>query len=132
MMKAECLLRTGQADAAAAIVTQVRQRAFAANPALAVVTGAQLMGGSSYDYGLRDTNATTHEGGNSIQYGRFLDELAWEFNQEGRRRQDMIRFGAFATKSWFSHTASATYRQVYPIPTSALLTNSNLTQNTGY
>ena len=132
MMKAECLLRTGKADAAAAIVTQVRQRAFAANPALAVVTGAQLMGGSSYDYGLRDTNATTHEGGNSIQYGRFLDELAWEFNQEGRRRQDMIRFGAFATKSWFSHTASATYRQVYPIPTSALLTNSNLTQNTGY
>ena len=132
MMKAECLLRTGQADAAATIVTQVRQRAFATNPALAVVTGTQLQGGSSYDYGLRDTNATTHEGGANIQYGRFLDELAWEFNQEGRRRQDMIRFGAFTTKSWFSHTASSAIRNIYPIPTSALQTNGNLTQNPGY
>lgn len=132
MMKAEALLRQGQADAAAVLVTQVRQRAFATNPAAAVVTGAQLQEGSSYDYGLRDTNATTHEGGADIQYGRFLDELAWEFNQEGRRRQDMIRFGAFTTKSWFSHAASAPYRQVYPIPTGALQTNGNLSQNTGY
>ncbi|MXN91519.1 RagB/SusD family nutrient uptake outer membrane protein [Flavobacterium sp. Sd200] len=132
MMKAECLLRTGRADDAASIVTQVRTRAFTRNPSKAAVTGAQLAGGSVYDYGRRDINQTTNEGGANIQYGRFLDELAWEFNQEGRRRQDMIRFGVFATKSWFSHNASAAYRQIYPIPMTALLTNGNLTQNTGY
>lgn len=57
------------------------------------------MGGSTYDYGLRETTyldkikspRTTHEGGADIKYGRFLDELGWEFNQEGRRRQDLIR-----------------------------------------
>jgi len=132
MMKAECLLRTNKADEAAQIVTQIRQRAFLANPAKAVVTGAQLLAGSVYDYGRRDTYQTTHEGGANIQYGRFLDELAWEFNQEGRRRQDMIRFGVFTTKSWFSHNASADYRKLYPIPQAAMLTNGNLKQNTGY
>ena len=131
-MKAECLLRTGQADEAATLVTQVRQRAFSRNPSKAAVTGAQLMGASTYDYGRRDTYETTHEGGASIQYGRFLDELAWEFNQEGRRRQDMIRFNAFTTKSWFSHNASADYRKLYPIPMNAMLTNGNLSQNPGY
>lgn len=132
MMKAECLLRQGDADGAATIVTNVRQRAFTLNPSKATVTGTELMGGSTYDYGLRDINQTTNEGGSDIQYGRFLDELAWEFNQEGRRRQDMIRFGVFTNKSWFSHNASDDYRALYPIPQAALDTNSNLTQNTGY
>lgn len=132
MMKAECLLRSNKADEAAQIVTQIRQRAFLANPVKAVVTGAQLLAGSTYDYGRRDTYQTTNEGGADIQYGRFLDELAWEFNQEGRRRQDMIRFGVFTTKSWFSHNASADYRKLYPIPQAAMLTNGNLKQNTGY
>lgn len=132
MMKAECLLRTGNASGAATIVTQVRQRAFTANPSKSAVTGTQLQGGSTYDYGRRDTNQNTSEGGANIQYGRFLDELAWEFNQEGRRRQDMIRFGAFNTKSWFSHDVSQSYRSIYPIPQAALLTNSNLKQNPGY
>lgn len=131
MMKAECLLRTGQADEAAALVTQVRQRAFTANPSKAVVTGVELMETSTYDYGRRDTYSTTHETA-TITYGRFLDELAWEFNQEGRRRQDMIRFGAFTSKSWFSHDASADYRKLYPIPQAAMLTNGNLSQNPGY
>ncbi|TRZ45912.1 RagB/SusD family nutrient uptake outer membrane protein [Robertkochia solimangrovi] len=134
MMKAEGLLRTGNADAAASLVTEVRQRAFAANPSKAEVTGAELMEGSSYDYGLRTVDQSSNEGGADIQYGRFLDELAWEFNQEGRRRQDMIRFGVFANKSWFSHNAGSTgeYREIYPIPFGALQTNGNLTQNPGY
>lgn len=45
MMKAECLLRTGKADEAAQIVTEIRQRAFKSAPEKAVVTGAELMGG---------------------------------------------------------------------------------------
>lgn len=132
MMKAECLLRTGDANGAATIVTQVRQRAFTANPGKATVTGAQLLGGSTYDYGLRNHLATTNEGGADIQYGRFLDELAWEFNQEARRRTDMIRFGVFTSKSWLSHSPNGDYRALYPIPKTEIDKNPNLKQNQGY
>jgi hypothetical protein len=130
-IKAEALLRSGQ-PGAGALVTQVRQRAFKSTPEKATVTDADLANGSVYDYGRRDENEQTHEDGN-IQYGRFLDELGWEFTQEGRRRQDMIRFGIFSTKSWFSHDATNKKKwDLYPIPNSALLTNSNLKQNPGY
>jgi starch-binding outer membrane protein, SusD/RagB family len=132
MMKAECLLRTGDADGAATLVTEVRQRDFKSNPAKAVVTGAQLLKGSSYDYGLRNHLATTEEGGADIQYGRFLDELAWEFNQEARRRTDMIRFGVFTKKSWLSHSPNGAYRSLYPIPKTEIDKNPNLKQNPGY
>jgi hypothetical protein len=87
MMRAEALLRTGQADAAAAIVTQVRQRNFTgAATAKATVTGAELLKGSVYNYGWYDTDgvvksgpggAPVQNGGADIQYGRFLDELGW-------------------------------------------------------
>ncbi|MEO6894574.1 MAG: RagB/SusD family nutrient uptake outer membrane protein [Ginsengibacter sp.] len=132
MMKAECLLRTGNADGAAALVSQVRERDFKSDPSKAVVTGAQLLKGSSYDYGLRNHLTTTDEGGADIQYGRFLDELAWEFNQEARRRTDMIRFGVFTTKSWLSHSPNGDYRSLFPIPKTEIDKNSNLKQNPGY
>ena len=75
--------------------------------------------GSSYDYGRRDEDVTSYEGGDDIPFGRMLDELGWEFTQEGRRRQDLIRFGVFSTKSWFSHSATNDKsRDVYPIPNS--------------
>jgi hypothetical protein len=132
MTKAEALLREGHPDDAAALVTKVRERDFKSDPAKAVVTGAQLMEGSSYDYGLRNHLESTDEGGADIKYGRMLDELGWEFCQEGRRRQDMIRFGVFTTKSWLSHSPNGSYRALLPIPTSALQTNPNLKQNPGY
>jgi hypothetical protein len=132
MMKAECLLRTGQADAAATLVTQVRQRDFTNDPAKAVVTGAQLSGQTTYSYGLRNHLQTTYDDVSDIQYGRMLDELGWEFAQEGRRRQDLIRFGVFTTKSWLSHSPNGAYRSLLAIPTSALQTNGNLKQNPGY
>lgn len=131
MMKAEALMRSGQSGAGE-LVTQVRQRVFTTNPQKAVVTDEDLTKGSVYDYGRRDTNKTSSEGGSDIRYGRFLDELGWEFCQEGRRRQDMIRFGVFTTKSWFSHDPSDNSKNLYPIPNSAILTNSNLKQNPGY
>lgn len=132
LMKAESLVRLNL-PGAGELVTQVRSRAFKNNPAKAIVTDQQLRTGSVYDYGRRDENVTTHEGGSDIQFGRMLDELGWEFTQEGRRRQDLIRFGVFNTKSWFSHDATNNKnRDVYPIPNSALLTNSNLKQNPGY
>jgi len=133
MMKAECLLRLGRADEAASLITQVRQRAFPDDQAKAVVSGSELQEGSTYDYGRRDTYSTTHEGGADIRYGRFLDELGWEFDQEAHRRTDMIRFGVFHTKSWFSHTATNDVnKNLFPIPRVELNKNSNLKQNPGY
>ncbi|GAB3647233.1 RagB/SusD family nutrient uptake outer membrane protein [Echinicola sediminis] len=132
MMKAESLLRTGRADAAAAIVSKVRSRNFPSNPSKATVTGQELMLGSVYSYGLDNQQEETFEGGMDIAYGRFLDELAWEFAQEGRRRQDLIRFGVFTDKSWLNHQPNGDHRTLYPIPRLVLNTNPNLSQNPGY
>ncbi|HEX6559872.1 MAG TPA: RagB/SusD family nutrient uptake outer membrane protein, partial [Longimicrobiales bacterium] len=142
MMRAEALLRTGDAAGAAALVTQVRQRAFKnSNPAKATVTGAELVQGSRYNYGWYDCDGVVKtapggtpvtNGGSDIQYGRFLDELGWEFAAEGHRRQDLIRFGVYTTKTWFNHAPNGTYRTVFAIPQSRLNTNPNLRQNPGY
>ncbi|SFD96741.1 RagB/SusD family nutrient uptake outer membrane protein [Flavobacterium phragmitis] len=136
MIKAECLLRTGDANGAAAIVTQIRQRNFKnTNPAKATVTGAKLLGGSVYKYGTYEAGVITNlEGGADIQYGGFLDELAWEFVGEAHRKQDLIRFGVYSTKSWFSNKANpqGAFRAILPIPQVQLERNSNLKQNPGY
>lgn len=133
MIKAECLLRTGDAAGAAEIVTSIRARAFKSNPDKAAVTATQLMGGSTYEYGTYESGVITkYEGGADIEYGGFLDELAWEFVGEHHRKQDLIRFGVYTTKSWFSHTPNGEFRTVFPIPESQMNTNSNLVQNPGY
>jgi starch-binding outer membrane protein, SusD/RagB family len=136
MMKAESLMRLGQ-PGSGELVTQVRMRNFS-DPAKATVTDEQLLGPSTYDYGKRDTYPgspyyeTTHET-TPIQYGRFLDELGWEFCAEAHRRTDMIRFGIYNTRSWLSHQASNdNHTNLGPIPLSVLNTNPNLTQNPGY
>jgi hypothetical protein len=133
MIKAECLLRTGHADEAAAIVTEVRARAFTSNPAKATVTGAQLQAGSSYQYGnLEGDVMSNYQGGADITYGRFLDELGWEFVFEGHRKQDLVRFGVYNRKAWFSKQPSDPSRAYFPIPKSQLQANKNLKQNDGY
>lgn len=142
MMRAEAMLRTGDAAGAAALVTQVRQRAFSrTDPSKATVTGAQLMQGSSYNYGWYDKDGVvksgpggtpTFDGGADIQYGRFLDELGWEFAAEGHRRTDLIRFGVFTTKTWFNHTPNGAHRVLFAIPQFAIDANPNLVQNPGY
>jgi len=69
-----------------------------------------------------------------------LDERARELNLEGHRRSDLIRFGKFTggsyTWPWKGNTAqgtsiSETYN-LFPIPSTALEANPNLTQNPGY
>jgi hypothetical protein len=134
MMKAEALLRTGHENDAALIVTQIRERAFRSNPAKAVVTGAQLKMGSVYNYGYYNTNGTISEvqGGADIPFGRFLDELGWEFAAEARRRQDIIRFGVFHTKIWFNHRPVSKEKSLFPIPETELTKNPNLIQNDSY
>jgi hypothetical protein len=71
-----------------------------------------------------------------------LDERSREFYCEGYRRTDLIRFGQYggnqATYVWDGKngttpgTAFGAYRNIYPIPTSELMTNDNLWQNDGY
>jgi len=133
MMKAECLLRTGKTEQAAEIVTQVRQRAFLDAPEKAIVTGDQLKENTSYQYGYVENYEIVDFGNTDpIEYGRFLDELAWEFVVEGTRRRDLIRFGIFTTKSWLSHKPNGDYRVVFPITQGAIDANPNLVQNPNY
>ena len=142
MMRAEALLRTGDANGAATLVTQVRQRNFTGpNAAKATVTGAELTQGSVYNYGWYDTDGVVKtgpggtpvtNGGADVQYGRFLDELRWEFAAEGHDRQMLIRFGVFTTKTWFNHTPNGDHRIIFAIPQSRLNSNSKLVQNPGY
>lgn len=156
-MKAECLLRLGgyngeTEDDAAALVTAVRERDFTDNPDKATVTAEQLKGGSVYVYGHRENQGEqgeddvwiiTEEGGDDIELGGLLDELAWEFVAEHHRRQDLIRFringstaNVYNAKSWFCKDAISDPtnkdHDVFPIPKTALDGNSNLVQNPGY
>lgn len=134
MMKAEALLRTGNPGQAAELVTQVRQRSFD-DPAEAEITGQELQQPSVIEWGYWKDGQVTEPGtGPDITYGRFLDELGWEFAMEGHRRQDMIRFGAFTTKTWMNHrsSTSGSFARLFPLPQGALDTNPNLEQNPGY
>jgi hypothetical protein len=154
-IKAECLLRLGRdKQDAADLVSEVRERSFPANPAKAVRTVADLEGGSVYDYGYRETQLDTegkdvqvftHEGGNDIELGGLLDDLAWEFIGEHHRRQDLIRFrlkdgsrNVFNGKSRFCYDATSVppeddlKKNLYPIHHDFLDANLKLVQNPGY
>lgn len=127
LMKAECLLRTGHGDDAALLVTQVRARDFKTDPAKATVTGADLLKNSAYHYGYVQNYKITDPGDTApVQYGRFLDELGWEFAWESYRRRDMIRFGIYTKKSWLSHKPNGDERRIFPIPQEALNANPKL------
>ncbi|MCF6180902.1 RagB/SusD family nutrient uptake outer membrane protein [Lutibacter sp.] len=60
-----------------------------------------------------------------------LDERGRELYKEFWRRNDLIRFGKFAD-AWGLKDADDAYRALFPIPSTALLSNPNLTQNPGY
>lgn len=69
-----------------------------------------------------------------------IDERGRELNLEGHRRTDLIRFGMFTGSSYIwpwkggvrnGASIPETYN-LYPIPSSALQANPNLTQNPGF
>lgn len=133
MMKAECLLRTGQADAAAAIVTQVRQRAFKDNPEKATVTANQLLADTKYNWGYVENYQIVDPGDTSpLEFGGFYDELGYEFVAETYRRRDMIRFGTYTKRYWLSHKPNGDYKIVLPLPQMSIDANPNLIQNPDY
>lgn len=90
MMKAECLMRINGGSAtqeAVDLVNQVHQR-----------TGL-----SNYNTG-------------SLTMDELLDERGREFAWEGHRRQDLIRFGKFASGTWQFKDPSSEARNIFPIP----------------
>lgn len=107
LSKAEAQNELGQTAAAIALVNTLRARVFTpAKPLATTMTQAQ---------------ART----------AIYNERLFELTNEGKRRQDMIRFGSYTAKFQFKDVA-APYRILMPIPASQLATNSLLKQNPGY
>ncbi len=69
-----------------------------------------------------------------------LDERSRELLWEAHRRTDLVRFGRFTGSAllWAwkggsqAGTGTETFRDLYPLPASELITNPNLAQNPGY
>jgi hypothetical protein len=76
-------------------------------------------------------NRTTSAQWTSVTLNDLYAERCREFTWESWHRNDMIRFGKFENAYGFK-TNTDTYRRIFPIPTTALLTNSKLVQNPGY
>lgn len=106
--------------------------------ALRGATSANATQGLTYVNAIRTRAGATPF--TSINLQNILDERARELNFEGVRRQDLIRFGKFTGGSYLwpwkggvkDGTSIPSYYNVFPIPDTALQSNTNLTQNTGY
>ncbi len=115
LMKAEALNELGQTAAAVALVNQVRARDF--SPAKPLNAG-------------NFSQATFRQ--------QLLNERLFEMTGEGKRRQDMIRFGVsgitpnpfIASRQFKPQTPG--YKELFPIPTPQIQSNPQLTQNPGY
>ena len=76
----------------------------------------------------------------SVTLDFILDERSRELHWEAHRRQDLIRFNKYTGGSYnwawkgngTNGIAISNHLKVYPIPTAALASNQNLTQNLGY
>lgn len=122
MMKAECLLRNGDAAGAAEIVNEVRARDFDSglDESVRTISAAKL-------------SAVTNVDGVDVKYGEFLNELGREFTGEAMRREQLIRFGVYTKGSWWGHSPkNDKHLELFPIPENERLTNKNLAQNEGY
>ncbi|MDY8134748.1 RagB/SusD family nutrient uptake outer membrane protein [Aquimarina sp. 2201CG5-10] len=78
---------------------------------------------------LRTIRGVTASG--SYTMAELLEERRRELYIEGWRRNDQIRFGTF-NATWDMKDNTEDFRVLFPIPASAVATNPNLSQNTGY
>lgn len=67
----------------------------------------------------------------SVDLKSLYDERGREMYWEGYRRQDQIRFGTYL-QAYQEKPASVAKNLIFPIPSSQLSVNANLTQNPGY
>ncbi|MBP5323651.1 MAG: RagB/SusD family nutrient uptake outer membrane protein [Bacteroidaceae bacterium] len=139
-----------------------------ADPEAAKRTLADLKGGSCYNYGHSEYHVADgydpakytsyswdakyydegpaedapYRGGQDIELGGLLDELAWEFVFEHHRRQDLIRFkmengqNVWNGKSWFCkdrvQDITDTHYNAGPIYVDYMNGNKNLVQMPGF
>lgn len=103
-------------------------------------------GGGSDGTALQYYNALRHRAGvtspdvTSISLDDILNERQRELYWEGFRRTDLIRYGYFTSGAylwpWKGGQAAGTgadkHYNLYPIPSTDILTNTNLVQNAGY
>ena len=76
----------------------------------------------------------------SIDKDILIDEWCREFYMEGRRRSDLIRFGLFTGSKYLwefkggvaSGTGIDSHYAIYPIPSTDIAGNPNMSQNPGY
>ena len=73
------------------------------------------------------------EGSVILDEAEMLDEWGREFLAEGRRRTDLIRFGAFCGGDWWDKTADQDkHFEIFPLHRDVLNANPKLNQNEGY
>ncbi|HYG40404.1 MAG TPA: RagB/SusD family nutrient uptake outer membrane protein [Cytophagales bacterium] len=90
-------------------------------------------------------NANGNIASDNLDLFFIIDERGRELYWEGHRRTDLIRFNLFTTNpennpraiwAWKGNVAEGkqteTFRNVYPIPSQAIIANPQLKQNTGY
>lgn len=75
---------------------------------------------------------TTSAALTSVTLDDIYNERCKEFAWETWHRNDMIRFGQYENSWGLGKTNTDTYRRIFPIPTTAIMTNSKLVQNPGY
>ena len=102
--------------------------------------GGSMATATTYVNALRTrANARTVAQGD-INLDFILDERARELHWEGHRRTDLIRFGKFSGGSYLwpwkggvaGGSPTQTFRDLFPIPATALASNNKLQQNSGY
>ncbi|MDE6543739.1 MAG: RagB/SusD family nutrient uptake outer membrane protein [Muribaculaceae bacterium] len=109
LMLAECKYRLGDAQTACNLINKVR---------------------ALYFTGGADPNPATVA---NLDKYRFLKEWLIEFLGEGRRRTDLIRWGAFHTEAWWDHTPTNDPNVCrLPVGDSVMGSNNLLKQNPGY
>lgn len=110
--------------------------------------GSNVTNASSLSIGyINDLRVRANEGSTSanvstgdVDLNFVLDERARELHWEGHRRQDLIRFGKFTGGSynwaWKGNIQNGTSisdnLKIFPVPSNAITSNPNLTQNQGY
>lgn len=108
--------------------------------ALRGANGASMAQALTYVNDVRTRSGAGAISSSALNLDFILDERGRELNLEGMRRQDLIRFGKFTGSSYLwpwkggvknGVSIPSTYN-LFPIPTSALQANLNLTQNPGY
>ncbi|MDO6388821.1 RagB/SusD family nutrient uptake outer membrane protein [Pontibacter sp. BT731] len=123
LMYAEAVLRGGGGSVADALgyVNQLRRRAY-----------------SNAAGTMRDNGGAINQGQLTLDF--IINERARELKWEGHRRTDLIRFNRFTSATYVwpwkggvpEGRGVEEFRRLYPIPSTDLTANPNLTQNPGY